>query len=574
MCARNTAAERPSTPTTFTDSTTVNLVNIDVYATDKKGRPVESLTKDDLTLRVNEKRTTISNFYLAREWQPIRFIVYLDSLHLSRNSRRLHLEKLGPFLQDRLDRGDYVSVISFDGSLERVQEFTGSWPEIQMALDRSRKHQSLSASRTGVRRNSIDLLRSISSGVDPGTFCTFGGSSFVSTHSVFAYDLLRKSTHGLQTFISTLAGLPGRRVLIYLSDGLSTSPGKSTERLLDDLCEVQARAHTEPLRGETISSGGTYSGPNAREDSPTRVNADHSAANTILANASPRERFASNYRLDTLSLFRDVVSEANSERLILVGLSTLDRSTETAPGADQYYSTASHSTGVGTTSGSISGLSFISDQTGGVTLFNAGKLQSELERLSSSLETYYSLGFTANEESKHSQLAIDLGLTRSNTRGRAKQKIYLRYRKSVRVKSRIDTARDRMKAVLLYGEPHNPHEVRLTLGDSAPFDTKLKRASFQVTIPLKTLILVPDSEKLTGSVLLYTASLDSKGGFSSTHERHIPVELPQSLTGQLRRLNYTYSGYLLLRPGEQRIGVCMRDELNNRESCVIEDSTF
>ena len=53
----------PGPESIFQDTIGVEIVNIDVVVTDKKGHAVEGLTRDDFELRVDGEKVPIANFY-------------------------------------------------------------------------------------------------------------------------------------------------------------------------------------------------------------------------------------------------------------------------------------------------------------------------------------------------------------------------------------------------------------------------------------------------------------------------------------------------------------------------------
>jgi len=58
------SAASPSPPSgIFAESVDVQVVNVEVYVTDRDGKPVEGLQREDFALREDGKPVTLSNFY-------------------------------------------------------------------------------------------------------------------------------------------------------------------------------------------------------------------------------------------------------------------------------------------------------------------------------------------------------------------------------------------------------------------------------------------------------------------------------------------------------------------------------
>ena len=64
------ATPPPSPEGDFFESIDVNVVNVDVYVTDKKGNRIHGLKKEDFELYEDKKLVAITNFYAVEEGRP------------------------------------------------------------------------------------------------------------------------------------------------------------------------------------------------------------------------------------------------------------------------------------------------------------------------------------------------------------------------------------------------------------------------------------------------------------------------------------------------------------------------
>ena len=62
---------QPATGPEFFESIDVNLVNVDVYVTDKKGNRINGLTRNDFELFEDKKPVQITNFYAVEDGRSI-----------------------------------------------------------------------------------------------------------------------------------------------------------------------------------------------------------------------------------------------------------------------------------------------------------------------------------------------------------------------------------------------------------------------------------------------------------------------------------------------------------------------
>ena len=119
----------------FADIVSVNVVNVDVYVTDKKGNPITGLTKNDFELFEDRKPMAVTNFYAVEGGKPsaasdpgpvlapvagpagappapepipedqrLRLIVYVDNFNIHPFNRNRVLREMRTFLNQQIGR--------------------------------------------------------------------------------------------------------------------------------------------------------------------------------------------------------------------------------------------------------------------------------------------------------------------------------------------------------------------------------------------------------------------------------------------------------------------------------------
>ena len=68
------AAQESEPPSAFTETVDVEVINVDVYVTDRAGNPVSDLTRDDFILLRDKKRIEFDYFYASGEAAGGRFV--------------------------------------------------------------------------------------------------------------------------------------------------------------------------------------------------------------------------------------------------------------------------------------------------------------------------------------------------------------------------------------------------------------------------------------------------------------------------------------------------------------------
>jgi hypothetical protein len=89
-----------------------------------------------------------------------------------------------------------------------------------------------------------------------------------------------------------------------------------------------------------------------------------------------------------------------------------------------------------------------------------------------------------------------------------------------------------------------------------------------VKIPLGKLVLVPREQSHEARLRLYIAAMDEKGGVSDVQQVQLPISIPAAeLQGAMGK-HYAYSVNLLMRRGDQKVAVGVRDDVAGESSFV------
>lgn len=108
------------------------VVTVDVWAADKKGRPVAGLTADDFELSDNGQPVEITKFSPGSG--SLRLILYFDNLHTQAAGRGRVIEDLNTALGQGIGTDTQVMVVTYDGILTLKQPFTADMGAIISAL--------------------------------------------------------------------------------------------------------------------------------------------------------------------------------------------------------------------------------------------------------------------------------------------------------------------------------------------------------------------------------------------------------------------------------------------------------
>ncbi|MEI9975193.1 MAG: VWA domain-containing protein [Ignavibacteriota bacterium] len=119
-------------PTKF--STAVTVVSMAFSVTDRKGRFVTGLTKDDFDVLENGRAQTIAEF-TAEPTLPLRVAVLIDTSNSIRDRFKFEQEAASQFLDEilRSDQ-DKAMIVSFDSNVQTVCDLTSNTDKLSRAI--------------------------------------------------------------------------------------------------------------------------------------------------------------------------------------------------------------------------------------------------------------------------------------------------------------------------------------------------------------------------------------------------------------------------------------------------------
>src|SRR5579859_1721435 len=170
----------------------VNVVQLFFNVKDKHGALIPNLTKDDFEVYEDGKPQTIK-YFAAESNLPLTLGIMIDSSGSQRNVIDMEKEVGGAFLRQILTDKDEAFVISFDITVDLLQDFTRDVHRLQAALNKAKVN--------------VDY----SSGGIPG----MGGGPVPQHNSpgTLLYDAVYLSSHDM------LSKEVGRKAMILLTDG-------------------------------------------------------------------------------------------------------------------------------------------------------------------------------------------------------------------------------------------------------------------------------------------------------------------------------------------------------------------
>jgi len=523
----------------FVDTTEITVVNVDVSVSDKKG-PIAGLTADAFDVYQDGRLQTLSNFgFYSKEGPALpaptpartvaaagptpvpaeptpvpprrdpRFLaLYVDNENIMPFNRNRVMTKLTDWVHDHLVPPDAMMVVSYQRSTKVLQPFTSDPSEVAEALRTMKRYTGGRSDALNGRRDVEDYINSASNGSTGNTQTSL--STAIERARSYAreqHNNLTFTVRALQELVGTMSGLPGKKAIIYVSDGLPMSPG------LELFYEIQ----------DKFRDPGSLS--------------------------SSRD-------FDASDLFRGLVNTAVASGVTLYTIDAKGLESELGMEAENRQPRSSLAAGIATNNYQDS-LIFMANQTGGLAVLNANDPTPGLGRIAADLETYYSLGYRLSPSGQDRVHRIEV-----KVKGHPEYR--LSYRKNFIERTLPTKIADRVVSGLSYDLQENPLGIDLKTQEPAPSSNNRWTLPVEVHVAMDKIALIPDGNDLVGYLMVYYAARDDEGKQSDLQRTEHVVRMPAKDYERSKRGFFTVTAQLLLNPGNYKISVGVRDELTNQ----------
>ncbi len=327
----------------------------------------------------------------------------------------------------------------------------------------------------------------------------------------------------LKDFVETLAGLPGRKALLYVSDGLEMTAGE------DLYHAISMKFQNSSVLAEMRDHG-------LQRDFRTLAHAASTGRVTF-------------YTIDAAGL--RVYSSGTAER----ATANLQPGMDTQ--VDQIH-----------ISNLQSPLQFLAEQTGGFAIINTNDVGERLGQVAADFSNYYSLGYTPSHagDGRYYKIRVELKDPKPNGK-----KLSVRHRMGYRDRSTYTRMSDGTISTLRYNVGSNPLGVQIALGEGRAGE-KHYMVPIAVTVPFDEVVLVEQNDVWVGSLKLFFSAMDAEGDLADVTEVPLSLRIPADKIDLLRGQRYPLMRTeLQMRKGGHRVGVGVRDEFGANESFVTRE---
>jgi VWFA-related protein len=505
------------------ESARVDITNIEVVVTDSKGNRVRDLAKEDFDIRQDGIPQPVTNFYAvdglkvtfedgktirldAPEGQEevprevkARYILYIDNLNIQPQNRNRMFKSLKEFVAQTVGSRAEAEVIAYNRSLKTKQKFTNEAGLIVGALEDIERETGGGTTLVGERRDALQRINETQS-PDEAT-------QIARTYARSLVNDVQFDVDAIKSTLNSLAGVDGRKVFLYVSEGLPATAGYE----LFDTIQQKFR------------------------------------------NASSLEQF----EFDLNSKYTSIIQTANAQGVTIWALdasglsagefiSAENRSMDSRP--NEFFLRQN-------TQGPIQ---MMADQTGGMAAVNTNDWKRSLDELSRDFSSFYSLGYRSARSAVDKPHSIQVSVKRKG--------LTVRYRKSLLEKTPETRVAETVMSALDYSRDDNPLAMSVRVDPSEPYQEDTFLLPVRIVLPIGKLGLLPSGDRYEGTYFVYLVVRDSKGDKSDLQVRKEGLSIPAKELSRAQTKDHPYELKLVVRSGAQRLSLAVRDLATNQVS--------
>lgn len=514
-----------------TDRVDVSVTNIDVIVTDSKGNRVSGLTAKDFEVLQDAVPQAITNFYsvsggkvLLEDGKTIpidapesaetipqqlktRYVVYIDNLNIQPQNRNRMFRRLKEFISTAVGPHAEAMVVTYNRSLKVKRRFTSERGDVLAAIENTEMDTGGGTPQASERKDALARINEARSEEE--------ALRIARSYSQSLRNDLQFAVDAMKTTLNGLAGVEGRKIFVYVSEGLPSSAGAE---LFDAISQ--------------------------------KFTGGHAALETI--------EFSMN------SKYASLVQSANANGVTIWALDASGLAADDLISAENRYM-ENRPSGFLMRQNTQGPLLMLAEQTGGMAAINTNDWKNSLDELSKDFSNFYSIGYRTARAGADRPHAVEVKVKRKGLKVRA--------RKGLLEKSTETRTAEAVVASLHYPRADNPLGVSVTVGEARPYDRDNYVLPVRIAIPVGKLGLVPSGDVYQGQFFVYFVVLDAVGKQSDLQVQQQTVNVPAKDYASAQGKDYYYDVQLLVVPGGQKLAVALRDGVSNLTS-YLQKSVF
>jgi VWFA-related protein len=416
------------------------------------------------------------------------------------------------FVRENLHPPVEMMVVAYHKSFDVLQSFTTDQRLINNAI---REIRSMVGGRNETDNMRKDILRNFADSA-PDSRTRGGDVGAMSRAHAMMIGFAEEEANSLQftlgalrNTVTMLSGLPGKKVVIYISNGLPMIAG---------------------------------------------LDLFYAYSNTFRDSSAVTE----SARFNMSRQFSSLVSNANAQDVSFytMGVGGLENPTLAGSELGTQQDTMSASIGA---QNYLDSLRFMADSTGGTATVNTNDFTEGLERIAQDFYTYYSLGYTLQQGGLDKVHRIKVEIPDH-------PEYRVRYRKRFVEKSLESRVQDKVVTGLLFPLEENPMEIMIEIGNQSPAGEERWMVPFKMSFPLRKIALLPAGEDYVGNVVMMLAARNLDGDRSDVVRRNHEIRIKAADYEESKLKRFTISASLLMESGSHSVAAALLDPVSRQSS--------
>jgi VWFA-related protein len=514
------------------ESVDVSITSVDVVVTDSKGHRVPDLTADDFEVKQDNIPQKITNFYavsggkiLMEDGKEVpldkpeaapevpqelkaHYVFYIDNLNIQPNNRNRMFKRLKEFIPQAIGPNAEGMVVTYNRSLKVRRPFTSDANDLVGAIENIELDTGGGTTQVGERNDALKRIDE-SRSVNEATSIARSYSQSLRNDLEFTVDSIKSTLDGL-------AGVPGRKNFLYVSEGLPATAGFEIYEAIREKYQ-QTATTIEQL--------------------------DY----------------------DMNSKYAQIIQSANANGVTIYTLDASGLTTNELNSAEHSSTQSVHLNDFMVRQNMQGPIRTMAEETGGIAAINSNDWKSSLDQVAADFSNFYSLGYRSARGAVDRPHRVEVTVKRKG--------LTVRNRRSYVEKSVETRTAEAVVASLSYPRADNPLKCGLSVGDPKPYDRQNYLLPVRIAVPIGKLGLVPSGDQYEGQFFVYFVILDASGKQSDLQIQRQEVKIPSKDFAMAQGKDFYYDAKLIVVPGGQKLSVGVRDAVSNLTS-YLQKSVF
>ena len=517
---------------TLVESIEVRVANVDVVVRDKAGNPVTGLTRDDFEIYEDGTKQPVTNLYEVRrntgvvaparagetpsaesltapvEQRPRKLILFVDSFSLQPSRKGPILAALEKFVDRQMGPEDQAMLISWRLRVNVIAPFTSDKAVVKGGIATLARTVRGPDEVSKLKSDIQELIRIALSGSRMMSMADAHAQALqlVDAYAASLASREEQLLNDLGRMSSALAGVEGKKVIVFAGESLPEHPGAELYRYVNlQFAQYMNRSNTLDLQAVTGLIG------NRIQQSIAKVASQAGAYGVTI------------YTIDPADMNNDFSAES-------------DTAPDSAEAVTRYANTSA-------------ALQTMASITGGVAIANTSNFDLAFDTISRDLDSYYSLGYKPRDKGPSTRRIVVKTKNRAYT---------VRTPETFILRSTEDQMKDRTIANL-YTDVPSAWPVAIRTAPPKQDGRGIYAIPVQVVMA-STLTLLPEGKNLVGGFVLYFTVGSVEGGPSEVMRRPETLRIPATAEAAVRAKPMTFTTTIRVKQGESMLSVGVIDQ--------------